>query len=140
MPSERGSAPTSAGHRFAGNLVCLPDGIVYGRVTPNDGPRLADAYLAGRLDPRLLRGRSAWPAPAQVAERELRLRLGFDGVADVTLVSVEADGDRATVALAAGGTTHTLELVAERLAPPRPTSCRADEVEEPMHWRVLDAV
>ena len=90
----------------------------------------------GRLDPALLRGRSAWPAPAQVAERELRLRLGFDGVADVTLVSVEADGDRATVALAAGGTTHTLELVAERLAPPRPTSCRADEVEEPMHWRV----
>ncbi|MGH2385578.1 MAG: sucrase ferredoxin, partial [Candidatus Limnocylindria bacterium] len=39
------------GHRFAGNLVCLPDGIVYGRVTAADGPRLADAYLARRLDP-----------------------------------------------------------------------------------------
>lgn len=129
------------GHRFAGNLVCLPDGIVYGRVAPADGPRLADAYLAGRLDPALLRGRSAWPAPAQVAERELRVRLGLEGLTDVTLVSVEADGDRASVALAApDGTTHTLELVAERLAPPRPTSCRADEVEEPLHWRVVDAV
>ena len=29
------------GHRFAGNMVCLPDGVVYGRVTPADGPRLA---------------------------------------------------------------------------------------------------
>ncbi len=65
------------GHRFAGNLVCLPDGIIYGRVSADDGPRLADAYLAGRLDPALLRGRSAWPAPAQVAEQELRLRTGL---------------------------------------------------------------
>ena len=46
------------GHRFAGNLVCLPHGLVYGRVGPADGPRLADAYLAGRLDPLMLRGRS----------------------------------------------------------------------------------
>ena len=125
------------GHRFAGNLVCLPDGIIYGRVAPADGPRLADAYLAGRLDPALLRGRSAWPAPAQVAERELRVRLGLAGLADVTLVRAETDGDRAAVTLAGDGTTHTLHLTAERLAPPRPTSCRADEVEEPLHWRVM---
>lgn len=126
------------GHRFAANLVCLPDGIVYGRVAPGDGPRLADAYLAGRLDPMLLRGRSPWPAPAQVAERELRVRFGLEGVADLTLLSVEADGDRATVALGApDGITHTFELMAERLAPPRPTSCRADELEEPQHWRVV---
>jgi hypothetical protein len=125
------------GHRFAGNLVCLPDGIVYGRVPPSDGPRLADAYLGGRLDPALLRGRSAWPAPAQVAEQDLRVRLGIDGIADVSLLSVETDGDRATVAFVANGTTHSLNLAAERLAPPRPTSCRADELEEPLHWRIL---
>ena len=126
------------GHRFSGNLVCLPDGIVYGRVPPPDGPRLADAYLEGRLDPALLRGRSAWPAPAQVAERELRARLGIDGLADLSLVSVEADGDRATVAIATrDGTQHRVELSSERLTPPRPTSCRADEVEEPLHWRVV---
>jgi hypothetical protein len=126
------------GHRFAGNLVCLPDGIVYGRVPPADGPRLADAYLAGRLDPALLRGRSAWPPPAQVAEQELRTRLGLEGLADVTLASVEVDGDHANVALGApDGVTRTFELVAERLAPPRPTSCRADHVEEPLHWRVV---
>ena len=128
------------GHRFAANLVCLPDGVVYGRVPPADGPRLADAYLDGRLDPLLLRGRSAWPAPAQVAEQELRLRLGLDGLTDVSLVSVEADGDLATVALGtADGSTHRVVLAAERLPPPRPTSCRADELEEPLHWRVVES-
>ena len=129
------------GHRFAGNLVCLPDGIVYGRVPPADGPRLADAYLAGRLDPALLRGRSAWPTPAQVAEQELRVRRGLDGLTDVSLVSDEGDGERAIVALVTSdGTTHTFELAAERLAPPRSTSCRADDVEEPLHWRVVGVV
>ena len=125
------------GHRFSANLVCLPDGIVYGRVTAVDGPRLADAFLAGRLDPAALRGRSAWPAPAQVAEQALRVSLGSDGLSDLELLSVDGDADRASVAIAADGATYRLELVAERLAPSRPTSCRADELEEPIHWRVV---
>jgi len=125
------------GHRFAGNLVCLPDGIVYGRVSPADGPRLADAYLEGRLDPTFLRGRSAWPAPAQVAEQVLRVRLGLSGLTDVSLSSVVADSHRATVALEdPAGRTHRFELTAERLAPPRPISCRIGDFEEPLHWRV----
>jgi hypothetical protein len=125
------------GHRFSANFVCLPDGIVYGRVSPTDGPRLADAYLAGRLDPAALRGRSAWPPPAQVAEQALRVSLGSDGLADLALISFEADADRASVALAAGGGTYRFELAAERMDPPRPTSCRADEIEQPIHWRVV---
>jgi hypothetical protein len=125
------------GHRFAGNLVCLPDGIVYGRVSPADGPRLAGAYLSGRLDPRFLRGRSPWPAPAQVAEATLRLRLGLEGVDDVALEGASVDGEHASVVLRAAGTIHRLDLVAERATPPRFTSCRADELEEPLHWRVV---
>lgn len=125
------------GHRFAGNLVCLPHGLVYGRVGPADGPRLADAYLSGRLDPAFLRGRSAWPVPAQVAEALLRQRLGLDGVGEVALVAAEFDGDRAAVELDAAGSVHRLALVAERVAP-RPISCRADEPEAPIHWRVVD--
>ncbi len=130
-----GSARHLGGHRFAGNLVCLPDGIVYGRVGPADGPRLADAYLAGRLDPESLRGRSAWPPPAQVAEQSLRRRLRLDGVQDVRLMDVAVDDDRATVVLAVGNAEHRIALRAER-GSPRPTSCRADELEEPVHWAV----
>lgn len=126
------------GHRFAGNLVCLPDGIVYGRVTPMDGPRLTDAYVAGRLDPRFLRGRSAWPAPAQVAEQVLRERLDLDGLGDVGLEQATVDADHATVVLGTRHGAHTFELHADRLQPARPTSCRADEVEAPLHWFVTE--
>lgn len=127
------------GHRFAGNLVCLPHGIVYGRVGPMDGPRLADAYLAGRLDPAYLRGRSAWPAPAQVAEQALRTELGLKGLDDVELLAAEVAGDRATVTLGAAGGEHRLELAARR-GEPRVISCRADELEAPLHWVISSAV
>ena len=126
------------GHRFAGNLVCLPHGIVYGRVGPMDGPRLADAYLEGRVDPDRLRGRSAWPAPAQVAEQVIRRRLGLAGIDDVRLVESVVEGEHATVRLAASGAEHRFVLRAEH-GSPRPTSCRADELEEPMHWAVMEA-
>ncbi len=124
------------GHRFAGNLVCLPDGVVYGRVSPADGPRLADAYLAGRVDPFQLRGRSAWPAPAQVAEQALRLATGLTGVHDVTLLGAFIEGDSARVELEASGRTHRFQLVAER-GEPRAISCRADTLEEPIHWTIV---
>lgn len=126
------------GHRFAGNLVCLPDGIVYGRVSPLDGPRLAALYVDGRLDPALLRGRSAWPAAAQVAEQVLRSQLGLDGVGDVRLVEATLDADHAKVVLRTEAGTHDFELHADRLQPPRPTSCRADELEEPLHWLISE--
>jgi hypothetical protein len=125
------------GHRFAANLVCLPHGIVYGRVPPADGPRLVDLYLAGRLDPALLRGRSAWPAPAQVAERVVREERGLDGVDDLALDGVEIDGEAAAVRIGLpGGTRVTVDLAAERHDPPRQISCRADELEAPLHWAV----
>lgn len=124
------------GHRFAGNLVCLPDGLVYGRVGPADGPGLVNAHLAGRVVMTHLRGRSAWPPPAQVAEMELRTRLGLEGLDDVTLGEISADDGAATVILAAAGGDHRVQLVAERGAP-RPISCRADEPEAPLHWRVI---
>ena len=128
------------GHRLAANLVCLPHGIVYGRVSPEAGPRMAANYLDGRLDPEHLRGRSPWPAPAQVAEVAVRTRLGLVGLDDLRLVAAEVDGDSADVILAGrDGAEHRLELRAERLEPPRPTSCRADEVESPLHWTVVDA-
>lgn len=121
------------GHRFAANLACLPHGLVYGRVGPADGPRLADAYLEGRLDPGSLRGRSPWPAPAQVAEALVRERLRLDGLGDVALLSATVDGDRAVVELEAAGVAHRVELRAVRAAP-RSISCRPHEPEQPLHW------
>ena len=123
------------GHRFAGNLVCLPHGLIYGRVGPADGPRLADAYLVGRLDPAFLRGRSPWPAPAQVAEMVVRTQLGLEGLDDLALSGVTVEDDRASVELQGTADTHRITLRAER-ATLRLISCRADEPAAPLHWRV----
>jgi hypothetical protein len=126
------------GHRFAGNLVCLPEGIVYGRVTAADAPRLAADFRAGRLDAEFLRGRSMLPGSAQVAEIELRRRLGLAGLRDVELVEgSEGPDDASATFRTPDGRTHRLELRPERLSPPRPISCRADELEEPLHWQVV---
>ena len=126
------------GHRFAGNLVCLPDGILYGRVTAADGPRLVADYLDGRIDPSRLRGRSAWPAPAQVAEQAFRIRRGLTAIDDVRLLASEVTGAHAVVSLATpDGVAHRFELRAEPETPPRAISCAADELEEPIHWQIV---
>jgi hypothetical protein len=77
-------------------------------------------------------------ASTQVAEVELRRRLGLDGVRDVELVEASEELEDAWAVLRTpDGGTHRLELRPERSAPPRAISCRSDELEEPLHWRVF---
>jgi (2Fe-2S) ferredoxin len=60
------------GDRFAGNVVCLPEGVYYGRVEPADVLALLDVHLAGRIQLDLYRGRSCHSFPVQAAERAVR--------------------------------------------------------------------
>ena len=80
--------------------------------------------------------RSAWPAPAQVAEVALRERHGVEAIDGVRLVSAAVDGDSAHVTLATDGADHAFVLRAER-GEPRPISCRPDAPEAPLHWTVV---
>ena len=59
------------GHRFAPNVLTLPQGVLYGRVRPEDVPRFVEDVEAGRLARDHVRGRSALPAEAQAAEMVL---------------------------------------------------------------------
>lgn len=59
------------GHRFAPNVLTLPQGVLYGRVRPEDVPRFVEDVEAGRLARDHVRGRSALPAEAQAAELAL---------------------------------------------------------------------
>jgi hypothetical protein len=71
-----------------------------------------------------------------VAEALLREWLGLDGVHDVTLVEAQVGDEVASVTLATpDGRLHRLELRATRSVP-RPTSCRGDKVEAPLHWEL----
>jgi hypothetical protein len=101
------------GDRFAGNLVCLPEGLYFGRVTPADAWRVLDEYLAGRIDLEHYRGRSCYAPGAQAGEIAVRRSTGLRGVDDVELVS------RRPLRFSARG-----RLVAVDVAPvPGPLSC-----------------
>ncbi|MCT7960448.1 sucrase ferredoxin [Laspinema sp. D1] len=66
------------GHRFAPTAIAFPEGRFYGRLTPESLTailtRQGDIHL---LDP-VYRGWSLLPHPAQIVERELLHRLGWD--------------------------------------------------------------
>ena len=77
------------GHRFAPNVLTLPQAALYGRVQPTD----VDAFLAvvenDQLAARWLRGRTRYSAEVQAAEAAL-VALGFDTTG---AVSTQALGD-----------------------------------------------
>jgi hypothetical protein len=81
------------GDRFAGNALCLPHGVYYGRVEREDVPSLVDEYLAGRVTLAHYRGRSCWPFAVQAAERRIRAEEGLTALDDLRLTGAEAVGD-----------------------------------------------
>ena len=56
------------GHRFAPNVLALPQGVLYGRVDAKQVPEFLELTELGRLSKIHVRGRSAFDPPAQVAE------------------------------------------------------------------------
>jgi len=59
------------GHRYAPNILVLPQAALYGRVTPKDVSGFMRTVEAGELDRRFLRGRTTFSALAQVVEAQL---------------------------------------------------------------------
>ncbi len=56
------------GHRFAANVLALPQGVLYGRLTPEAIGGFLAVVEAGRVATPYLRGRSAFAPQAQAAE------------------------------------------------------------------------
>lgn len=75
------------GDRFAANVVVLPHGVYYGRVTPEEAADVVAAHDAGRIALDNYRGRVCYPFPVQAAEGSLRRELGADRVDAVRLVA-----------------------------------------------------
>jgi hypothetical protein len=124
------------GDRFAGNVVCLPEGIYYGRLDREDAIELLDEHFAGRVVLETYRGRSIFTFGEQAAERGIREReqiLELDG-----LELVETDGVHATFRDVLGH-THRLTIVAER-GEPRRLTCTAAEERRPWRFRVSESV
>jgi hypothetical protein len=98
------------GHRFAGTLVTLPDGIYYGRVHPSDTGTLVNHIRERTISVSHLRGRSTLPDFAQAAEYFVRRDAPEGGAsqfshADFEQVSESATRVRFTMA---DGTSHAV--------------------------------
>jgi hypothetical protein len=101
------------GDRFAGNLLCLPHGVYFGRVERDDVPSIVDEYLEGRVSLAHYRGRSCWPFAVQAAERRIRAEEGLTSLEDLSLASAQRDGDRWAVSFDTPVGRRELEVMAE---------------------------
>jgi hypothetical protein len=71
------------GDRFAGNLVCLPDGLYYGRLGPAEALRVVQSYERGVIELAHYRGRAGDLFTVQAAEYFLRQAESLVGIDDL---------------------------------------------------------
>jgi hypothetical protein len=113
------------GCRFSANLVLLPHGLVYAHTTPDTAPKLVADYLAGRIEPEMLRGRSALASPVQAAQHAARLRTGDHGVDAFAPLATEQVGEQSWRVRLAYDDGELTVLVHGEWAEPALLTCRA---------------
>ncbi len=101
-PDETWEVSHIGGDRFAGNMLVLPEGLYYGRLTAGDALAVANGHRAGHLDLPHLRGRCSYPFAVQAAETFLRAELGSTAIAALPLVSTSRAGEETTAVFTAG--------------------------------------
>lgn len=122
------------GHRFAANLVVLPRGLHYGRLSPAQGPTAVREAAHGRVVPEALRGRPGQAPPVQAAEAHVRR---LDGLAALDALSVngceETTPNERVVALASATYGYRVRVRAHT-GRPRFVSCGDETPEAPPVW------
>jgi hypothetical protein len=118
------------GDRFAGNLVCFPHGMYFGRVVPAEAPALTRAYARGEVVLDRYRGRSAFSPPIQAAEHFLRRDTGLLGVDALVLTGHRADGNAHSVEFRADEARYLVE-VEVGASHGRPLTCKAVHPHRP---------
>lgn len=119
------------GHRFAANVLVLPDALCFGYLDARSADELARELEAGRLPLDHLRGRTTLAPEAQAAEIHVRRELGLTGLDDARRVEgTTFDTPRGRV------TVRQHEVV---LAPRR-VSCRDEKTESPSAYELVDLV
>ena len=126
------------GHRFAANVLVLPDGLCFGRLDARTAPALADALDNGQLPLEHLRGRTEYEPHQQAAEILVRRELGLTGLGDLRLLEVSGSEPQTFFELV-DGRRFRVRLEQKRLQPRR-VSCRDEKVEEPTQWMLGELV
>lgn len=137
-PEETWECSHLGGDRFAGTMVLLPHGLYYGWVDDGDAVTVADAYLAGRVEPRFLRGRSAYSHPVQAAQHFARASLRDDGLDAYPPLHEERTDDGWSVRLDSAAGPVTVTLV-ETSSAPLLSTCAATRALPVRQW-ALDRI
>lgn len=123
------------GDRFAGTLVCFPEGLYFGRVDREHASPLLDDYLAGRIYLDRFRGRSCYPFPVQAAEHAVRRDHGLRGIDDLRLVSVEQRAlDEWTISFRGPAGTVYVAVAAAELGDLTYLTCGASSLQRPRRF------
>ena len=123
------------GDRFAGNLVCLPEGIYYGRVGREAAGAVLDAHLDRRIDLGHYRGRSIYTFAVQAAERWAREHSGLTGIDDLALERAERADGSVEVTFLAGDTSYRLR-VEQHLGDLTLLTCASTALKRPVRFSV----
>ena len=123
------------GDRFAGNLVCLPEGIYYGRVDRETAGSILDEHFARRVALGNFRGRSIYTFAVQAAERFVREQTGLLGIDDLALERVERHDRSCDVTFTAGSRQQRVR-VDEEPGDLTQMTCASESLERPSRFVV----
>ena len=129
------------GHRFAANLVTVPDGSYHGGLDPSRGRQVAAATLAGEVELASFRGRAGRSAAAQAADWYVRQRTGqvsLDAVEIVSERTSETGDGSVIVELRVAG--EAIQATVRAVTPPveRLISCGTAELGNPEHYELVE--
>ncbi|HYZ46536.1 MAG TPA: sucrase ferredoxin [Actinomycetota bacterium] len=125
-PDDTWESSHLGGDRFAANLVCLPHGLYFGRIDPDDAVEVAALYEQGLIHLDHFRGRSCYEPVVQAGDAFLRLSRRLPGLDDL-VPEWRRDREDGVSRLAfrdATGRRHDVEVVVRR-GSKRPITCNA---------------
>jgi hypothetical protein len=123
------------GCRFAANLLCLPHGLLYGFLAPEDALQVIREYDAGRILLEKFRGRVWFPKPVQAAEYFLRKETGMREIGRLRFLDSVQAGPGAWItkfAVSGSATGYSVEHTVSRSQSPRLLACA--DVEPEFVW------
>ena len=126
------------GDRFAGNVLVLPWGLYYGRVSVANVGSLVQATDCGEVLPSLFRGRSTFVPAAQAAQAHARARSGDLRLFAHNPTGVrQLEGGRIEVTLEGGWVATVWKRAG---GPPSLLTCGATATMSPPTWDLIDLV
>ncbi|MBH79213.1 MAG: hypothetical protein CMQ49_01720 [Gammaproteobacteria bacterium] len=120
------------GHRFAPNVLALPQSALYGRLQTGDVSDFVGRVDRGELGFHWLRGRTTYPKHVQAAE-------AFSGRNGLRLLHVNGDADKAAVTFSDASERIHVQVRRDSAPAMVLTSCADDAPSEVFAYRQADA-